>query len=151
MTKLDIILRHCAQNDMDFVFDSWMRSFRKAGVNRLIPEDYYKAWQSKRIEQVLKSGSKILIACSADNIDSVLGWLCYTTYDGEPVVHFTYVKSKYRRSGLAKMMFNKAEFTDSIITTSITYITNTCNEADEPFLDRYKVSYLPDLVGNMAE
>lgn len=149
--KLDIMLRNVAESDMDFIYDSWMRSFRKAGANKLIPDDFYKAWHSTNIEKTLKSGSKILIACSADNIDSVLGWLCYTEYDGEPVVHFIYVKSKYRLSGMAKVLMRKAGFTDSIICTSITYITNTHNKEDVPFLSRYKVAYLPGLVSNMLK
>lgn len=148
--SINITLRPASEPDMQFIYDSWMRSYRKAGINCLIPDDYYKSWQSRKIEEIFGSGSTIMVASEAEDTDNMYGWLCYSTYETEPVCHFVYVKSKYRKNGLCKMMMKKAGFTENIMTTCVTYITNT-RKNNKTLKERYNIMYLPDLASSLLK
>lgn len=100
-------LRPMLDTDRALVINSWVRSYSeqsseaRAYVGKamgLFGRDY------ARVVVDLLARSQVIIACLADNPDSVVGWMCW---EGE-VLHYVLVKqgfdADWRRLGVARWM-----------------------------------------------
>ena len=85
--------------DMDFIADSWRRSYDDSPWARCpggLRE--YISTQSQVIQQCLKT-SDVVVAhpVEPDNVPTqIMGWMCYRG----TVVHYVYVKAPFRRQGI---------------------------------------------------
>ena len=104
--KVTVVLRAASQGDQAFVMDSWLRSFGKGRtwVFRGVEGDRFYSGHREILENILQR-SLVVVACLEEVPDAVLGWACI-----EPgCVHYTYVKNKYRRKGVATKLIAHAE------------------------------------------
>lgn len=98
-TSNQVTYRDAAPDDMPFVLDSWMKSWRTSAWAGTIPNNIYFATQRDCIEQLIARGAKILIA-SHSKTNRILGWVCYELTQDSPartVINFLYVKDAYLR------------------------------------------------------
>ena len=99
-----IKIRNYKPLDEDFVYHSWLSSidYNIPGVQvmtRLV------------IDSCVESGT-ILIACSDEDPDHILGWLAYTEKLGFPVLLYSFVKKKLRNHGIGGKLMNMGVFPD---------------------------------------
>lgn len=91
--------------DKDFVFDSWLKSWRTQRVAGVIPNNLYFDTMRATIENLVARGSTITIACDVVDNDRIYGWICWElTPDKIPVVHYLYVKDVYLRYDVDKVL-----------------------------------------------
>jgi hypothetical protein len=87
--------------DLDFIVDSWRRSYDDAPNTRCpggLPE--YIATQRQVIEQCLKTSSVLVAYPRAPEEDTwqILGWVCFRKGPRSlTVLHYVYVKPSWRR------------------------------------------------------
>lgn len=102
-------VRPATSDDMRFVFDSWLKSYRYQAdggggqaVAGMRDEDYYDL-QRGRIEAILRRSGEIRIAHPEGAPSVIAAWACL---DREPdVFHYVYTRaSTDRRRGLAKQL-----------------------------------------------
>ncbi len=87
-----------------FILDSWLKSFRKSRKAGVVPNNLYTPVYTETIRQLLSRCAQVLTA-----VDQILGWLCHErTSDGQPVVHYAFVKSRYRRRGILRSLLTAA-------------------------------------------
>lgn len=99
--RLAIALRPARPGDASFVINSWLKSYASSDAAKVLPREVYFRGQHGLITAILgREGTRVLVACMADDTDAILGWACV---EGS-VVHFTYVKQTYRRLGVAKRL-----------------------------------------------
>ena len=107
--KLPIQLRTALAEDVGFIFNSWLKSYRSSDVVKPIMNEVFFAEQHRLIEHLITQ-HKVIIACNADNPDQVYGFICAGATEGIFTVHYIYVKQAFRRMGIAKMLLdNKPE------------------------------------------
>tara|TARA_Y100000310_G_scaffold96532_1_gene94267 strand:- start:292 stop:738 length:447 start_codon:yes stop_codon:yes gene_type:complete len=92
-----IKIRNYKPLDEDFIYHSWLSSidYNIPGVQpmtRLV------------IDSCVDNGT-ILIACSDEDSDHILGWLSYSEEIGFPVLLYIFVKKKLRNHGIAERLF----------------------------------------------
>lgn len=97
--QLSITIRDADAGDISFIFSSWLKSFRNGLMSKHVDNTIYYQEHHKVIEKILKR-SKIKIACSADDIANIVGWVCYEHVDGLFVMHYAYVKHVFRNLGV---------------------------------------------------
>jgi L-amino acid N-acyltransferase YncA len=86
-------------DELNLVFNSWCKSYRDANADtRDTPTNLYYRGQRDVIDSILLRFPVILVA-RADGV--ALGWICGESLASGPVVHYCYVKSTYRRQGIA--------------------------------------------------
>lgn len=91
--------------DEKLIFATWLNSFEPYR-DRRVPRDLYYAEQhaliSKLLAESVKSGHG-LVACTKDDPSMIVGWL-----SGRPggVLDYVFVKSIYRRMGVAKFLLD---------------------------------------------
>lgn len=100
-----ILLREANEQDVGFIFNSWLKSFRGAPYNKTIVNSVFFTEHHKVIERILKTSS-VIIACNPEDPSQMYGWICAETIDNVFCMHFLYVKHSFRNLGLARILFN---------------------------------------------
>lgn len=120
--QLPIILRPATQDDVNFVLNSWLKSFKESSWFNISGKPY---WRGHRLLILkLMRTKELTIACMKDDTNAIVGWSC--TEPG--VIHYVYVKRPFRRFGVAKTLlawaYAPGEYNKSISYTHRTYHLN---------------------------
>ena len=105
------ILRPAKSSDYAFIASSWFLN-----ANQCTPHEVFKEMHNKLIEYVTNRAMTICAVSKEDN-SLILGWTCFEVYHKTPVIHFVYVKTLYRKSGIATALLG-------IVNGSDFYYTN---------------------------
>lgn len=91
-------------SDINFILNSWLKSYRNSKKTKKMTNDEYYTKQSKLIFELLQS-SQIRVACNPEDIKQIFG---YIVYEVSGVVHFAYTKQVYRKFGVLKALLVQA-------------------------------------------
>lgn len=97
----------------NFVYSSWIQSFRDSPWAGVFDRDYYYAGLRETIGKLFGRGAKCLFACDPNDKAAVAGYVVFETPGSNancsPVVlHYCYVKQRFRKKGVAKSLLEKA-------------------------------------------
>ncbi len=107
--KPEVVLRPVKKEDVPFIFNSWLKSYRDASQVAGVPNTLYYAEQHRIIEEILSnSATRVIIACSPDDHDQMFGYVVYKAplADTNLCVHWIYVKHSFRMFGIARMIYD---------------------------------------------
>ncbi len=100
-------LRPPTTEDVAFVFNSWLKSFRDApAMVNLSNTTYYKEMH-RCIERVVQSDTcRVVVACSSVPGDEnvIFGYAIGEALGGELVIHWAYCKHPFRGFGIGKAL-----------------------------------------------
>jgi hypothetical protein len=99
MTKMPIKIRDAEENDVNFIFNSWLNSFRNGYLPHQVDNTIYFAEQHKIIERLLRS-AHVKIAINELEPDNILGYICYETIENIFTLHYAYTKHTFRKMGV---------------------------------------------------
>lgn len=99
--KLPIHFRAATQEDVGFIFNSWLKSFRNSMHAKFISNTIYYTEHHKLVERLLKE-NKVVVACNPEDPNQLYGYICASEVEGFFVCHYVYVKQTYRNMGLGK-------------------------------------------------
>jgi hypothetical protein len=116
---LEIIYRPLVDGDVNFVLDSWLKSYRKAaqfyytnlnkkGENIHIPivsEAVYYAGAEPLVKTLIEKAD-VIVACDPSDLSNIYGYICAERIAGELVIHWIQVKYTYRKWGVGKSLFD---------------------------------------------
>lgn len=101
-----VTLRSAEPSDMNFVFATWLREARHADGSCL-PDDIWFPAYRELVNRVLADPKVVvLIVHPTDAPNEILG---YVVAEPREVLWQIYVKPKFRRHGLAKMLLSSAQ------------------------------------------
>lgn len=105
MSKPLFVVRGPGEEDLPFIFNSWLKSFRDSPQVQGVPNTLYYAEQHALIGQLLKD-SYVLIACNPDDPGQIYGYAvgCAKPEPDHSVLHWVYVKHPFRNFGIAKAL-----------------------------------------------
>ncbi len=99
-TKLPIRLRTANPEDIGFIFNSWLKSYRSSSVATKVINTIFFAEQHKLIERLLANAT-VIIACNDNDPSQIFGWAVAERIQGIFAIHYIYVKHSFRRMGIA--------------------------------------------------
>lgn len=100
----DLIIRDAEPGEENFVYNSWLHSYRSSHFARPIESKTYYAFHHAIIERILaRPTCTVLIATHKDTPTIILGYLVLESLE-KPTIHFVYVKQPFRRLGIAKAL-----------------------------------------------
>lgn len=98
--ETEVAFRPAEKGDLDFIFNSWLESFRASWEFKEVNgRDYWPGMRGV-INRILQR-TRCTIAHNPADPEQILGWACIEL---GPVIHYIYVKGPFRKKGLAKMM-----------------------------------------------
>ncbi len=134
---LPILYRPAVEEDKAFIFNSWLKSFRKGTFSANVDNSVYYANHHKLIERILLK-SKTIICCNSQDPSIIYGYVVYQEVESQFVLHFVYVKNIYRKLGLASKLLAETKH-DFNILGCYTHQTNVGVAKEE----KYNLVYHP--------
>jgi len=101
----NIRVRPAGANDVKFITNSWLESYRDAPFPRNCPNSIYYHYQHKLLEQLIPR-SYTLVAVNPSETDQILGWICAEHVAETLIVHYVYIKGVFRKQGVASALLN---------------------------------------------
>jgi len=138
-----ITFREATQDDYNFIYSSWLKSYRNSIVTREMPNDIFFKEQQEVISSLL-GDSTVILACDKNDTTNIIGYIVVAKVQGLFVLHFLYVKHTYRRLGIANILMHvfKDNFKDNkCCFTHQTYTGNMMNV-------KYKFAYNPFMINH---
>lgn len=106
--KPPVRLRKAGQEDVGFIFNAWLKSYKFSQFARNITNTIFFAEHHKVIERLLKQNETI-IACNNEDPSQIFGFINAGTVDGILCVNYIYVKQSFRNLGVGKALLNAFE------------------------------------------
>ena len=97
------IIRPAKASDYSFISNSYLKSYRNAPEAQYMNNDIYYPEHVARLEHMIKS-SRVLVACSSEDADQILGYAIVGKAFRWDVLHYVYVKYPFRQMGIAKAL-----------------------------------------------
>lgn len=112
----DIQIRPYEHTDKDFIYASWLESYRHSSViTKRIRDSEYYVGQQKMIDNILaRKHTHISVAADVNDLSFIHGYIVAEA-TATPTVHFCFVKKKLRKAGIAKTLFTFAGMPDSLV------------------------------------
>jgi hypothetical protein len=107
-----IRLRPANEEDVPFIFSSWLKSFRTSHFANKLVNSVYFAEHHKLIEKIVKN-AHVIVACNNSDPSQIYGWVCAQQIEGIFTLHFVYIKHPFRKMGLARLLINSFEQADT--------------------------------------
>lgn len=107
--KSEVRLRPATDEDVPFLFNSWLRCYRHSAQTRGIENPVYFAQHHLLLEGLCKRAT-ITIACNPSDIAQIYGYIAYEEIEGLLVIHFIYMKELYRKLGIGSILAESAGF-----------------------------------------
>lgn len=98
-------IRPAIEDDIPFIFSTWLKSFRDSFFAQNISTTIYYAEHHKVVERLLKSCS-VYVACDDNDLSQLYGYICAEEIDGIFVLHYVYVKHSFRWLGIGRQLLN---------------------------------------------
>jgi len=136
---LPIKFRAATQEDVGFIFNSWLKSYRNSQFSRFISNTVYFTEHHKVIERLVQE-NKVIVACDEKDSNQLFGYICAGNVEGFFICHYIYVKHTYRNMGLGKELLN--QFSHDASTAGL--YTHHTRIADR-LAPRYNLVYHPYL------
>lgn len=102
-----ILLRKPHSEDIPFIFNSWLKSYRPSIQVKNIPQNIFYGEHHRFLEKIMKR-AECIIACNPDDTNHIFGYVVYEIITGVLVVHYVYVKQDYRRLGVCNYLLEAA-------------------------------------------
>jgi len=107
VTEEIINLREAQDQDVPFVTNSWLKSYRHGGsMTKHVPNDVYYAQHHAVLERILPRGV-VVVACDSGDPDHILGWMHSELLDEAFVLHYVYVKNSVRGHRIMRSMMER--------------------------------------------
>lgn len=134
MNQDDYNLRPAVGNDLPFIFDTFLKSYKMSSAigkscrNGIFFDNYRLV-----VDDILESSS-VTIACHKDEPSVIFG---YIIHQGN-ILHYIFIKEAFRNLGLAKALYNHGlQDTDPLFgylyTTHKTFISEKIESLKVPF------------------
>ena len=122
--------------DYGYILATWSRGYHKVHPFNFIPNQIYVPQQTKVINNVLER-CNTLVACIDDSPDDIVGYLITQPFGEDLIVHWSNVKSNYRRFGVMKTLLNKSNADNKTLLCSHYF------DLFKQLKDRYHLVYDP--------
>lgn len=141
MSTLPLKIRRANDEDIPFIFNSWLKSYKASGpISKGVVAAIYYENHHKLIQKIAMRAT-VYVACDKNDPTNIYGFMAGEYIEGILVIHYVYIKHSFRRLGIAKELFNSFNH-DTSSASCYTHFTR----AIERIAERYNMVYHPYLI-----
>jgi GNAT superfamily N-acetyltransferase len=98
-----VTIRPAKQDDIPFIFSSWLKSYRESEFAKLIRNDVFYTEHHALIDNCIKKG---MVFCAVNKTDDqqIFGWISVDLATQPASLDYIYIKHPYRGLGIATML-----------------------------------------------
>lgn len=130
----NLIIRKSCDKDTNFIYNSWLKSFRNSPLARDLTNDVYYYWQGILIKHLLDSSTCYILEDKEN--DNIIGYIVVDSFGKLPVVHYGYVKFPFRHMGFFSRLIRES------IGENKWYLTHSTNSILS-FTNKFNCVYMP--------
>lgn len=104
MTERSVDFRDAIAEDSNLFLSSWLKSFRQSEFARDMKNPVYFSGHEKLIKKAL-SRSNTICAVNPEDHAHVFGWISFEQLSPYSILHYLYVKEKFRGFGIGRKLF----------------------------------------------
>lgn len=97
------MIRPASRPDVSFICSSWLKSFRDSAFAAGCPNSLYYYSHHKLLEVILPR-AVVAVATDPSDPDLIVGWACAEGQPGALILHYVYVKHRFRGFGVARRL-----------------------------------------------
>jgi hypothetical protein len=146
---LPIVIREKTDDDNNFIYSSWTKNLYSAPPYSFIPWSLFCKNQIDLINHLF-SISTTLIACLEEDPSILLGYLTYSTFKNQIIIHYGNVKQAYRKNYIMDDLLSSIEPNWRKHLLVLTAFSKTYPYLREKFSLTYD-PYIINLLGEMHE
>ena len=105
MDNLPKILRPPKNDDVNFIYNSWLKSYADNNYFNPIKGPAYYGYQKLLINKLLNQ-SIISIVCNPEDEDQIFGYAVYEIDNSKLILHWIYIKYNFRRLGVCRFLLD---------------------------------------------
>lgn len=147
MTHIPYILRKITEKDTNFIYNSFLKSYRNTYPMTLVPDTLYFKPQSEVIEFLLET-AECFVAVYPEDPSEIIGYIIYQNMVDAAVIHYIYIKNHYRGSKIAIDIVNSILSNYNLIIA--THICNSYSKLKNK-INNCEVIYDPFLIGKLKK
>lgn len=95
-----LVIRKAKHGDLNFILNSWLKSYKPSPANYRVPDAIYFARQADVIKKLLER-SQILLAVSPEDDDQIFAYVVGEPSSSPPILHWIFTKYDFRHFGIA--------------------------------------------------
>jgi hypothetical protein len=142
--KVPFNIRSAELDDIPFVFNSWLKSYRDAPSVRAVPNTLYYTAHHSVIEKIFASpGLVLLVACDTTEPKQIFGYAVGERLPSGFVIHWIYCKFPFRKFAIGGAL-EQALLATNIDNKEIYY--THCPKGSESLLRNRKYVFNPYLL-----
>lgn len=109
-------IRPLAKEDVPFVYNSMLKSYRDSPTVAGIPNTIYYAEHHRIIEGILADPqSRVHVACNSEDPAQIYGYAIGRTAPGLAIIDWIYVKHPFRSFGIARALEKEAIGANTVV------------------------------------
>lgn len=131
---MDVEIRQAIPNDINFIFSTWLKSYRKSSFvgEKVENKEFFNNYNQIIDNLLLKSTT--YVACLKDDEIVICGYICAQ----DDIIHYIFVKEVFRNLGIARKLIKHME----VPPTYTTHLTRM----SEGLLVKFNLKYNPFLL-----
>lgn len=107
--SLSILSRPAKPEDLSYVYDTWLNTWRGSPWAGVIPNHLYFDVQRSTIAGLLGRGAEVRVAHFGPSPDLIQGWVCFEIdKSGVSVLHYLYTRDPYMLPGITAHFMDTA-------------------------------------------
>lgn len=142
MTEL-FAIRDALPDDVPFVFNSWLKSYRDSPMVKSIPNTIYYDEHHRVIERLLQSPDiHAHVACNPEDHNQIYGYVIAEKHIDPDIkcvsttFHWIYCKHPFRGNGIAKALYEKVQNSYPALPGHQTFYTHRVKNVENLIGDR---------------
>ena len=116
---LNIYIRSILANDVNFILNSFLKSFKKSNLAKDVNNQTYYNFLQAKIKQKFKT-HQILVACSYDDPNQIFGYVIFCELENKAIaIDYIYVKEIFREMKIANALIDKLNTENKIVYNTV--------------------------------
>lgn len=110
MEEARVRIRKGVPGDFNFIISTWLRSFKHSSYfAKRIRNSIFYLFHHEVVSRILGLHQTLTyIACDPLDVNVIYGYMVVGKHDENPLLHYVYVKSAFRRLGIANTLLKEA-------------------------------------------